>query len=74
MRGTATACFTIRKNKGGIPWRIRAATSSPIISPSRCAAKLSAKTVLSCGLALLMFFLLLGGLIFGYVYFVKLGK
>ena len=35
---------------------------------------LSAKTVLSCGLALLMFFLLLGGLIFGYVYFVKLGK
>lgn len=36
--------------------------------------KLSAKTVLSCVLALLMFFLLLGGLIFGYVYFVKLGK
>ncbi len=36
--------------------------------------KLSARTVLSCGLALLMFFLLLGGLIFGYVYFVKLGK
>lgn len=36
--------------------------------------KLSAKTVLCCGLALLMFFLLLGGLIFGYVYFVKLGK
>lgn len=36
--------------------------------------KLSGRTVLSCGLALLMFFLLLGGLIFGYVYFVKLGK
>ena len=39
--------------------------------------KFSARTVLSCGLALLMFFLLLGVtlvLIFGYVYFVKLGK
>ncbi len=36
--------------------------------------KLSAKTVLGCGFALLLFFLVLGGLIFGYVYFVKLGK
>ena len=36
--------------------------------------KLSGRTRACCGLALLMFFLLLGGLIFGYVYFVKLGK
>ena len=36
--------------------------------------KLSGRTVAGCGLALLMFFLLLGALIFGYVYFVKLGK
>ena len=35
---------------------------------------LSGRTVAGCGLALLMFFLLLGALIFGYVYFVKLGK
>ena len=36
--------------------------------------KLSGRTVAGYGLALLMFFLLLGALIFGYVYFVKLGK
>lgn len=36
--------------------------------------KLSGRTIACCGLALLMFFLLLGGLIFGYIYFVKLGK
>ena len=36
--------------------------------------KLSGRTVAGCGLVLLMFFLLLGALIFGYVYFVKLGK
>ena len=36
--------------------------------------KLSGRTVAGCGLSLLMFFLLLGALIFGYVYFVKLGK
>ena len=36
--------------------------------------KLSGRTVAGCGLALLMFFLLLGALIFGYVYCVKLGK
>ena len=36
--------------------------------------KLSGRSIAWCGLALLMFFLLLGGLIFGYVYFVKLGK
>ncbi len=35
--------------------------------------RVSGKTAAGCGLALLMFFLLLGGLIFGYVYFVKLG-
>ena len=36
--------------------------------------KLSGRTGAGCGLALLLFFLLLGALIFGYVYFVKLGK
>lgn len=36
--------------------------------------KLSGKTIAGCGLALLMFLAVLALLIFGYVYYVKLGN